>query len=166
MDRSTALESYRKGYELIRESLAGIPREAWSYKPSPTSWSIHEIIIHLADSEVNGYIRCRKIIAEPGSSITAYDQDAWTDKLSYSSQNTEDHLNLFRMLRELNHRLLSGLAEPVWEHHILHPEKGKVTLNDWLTIYSNHVKVHLEQVQRAYHSWKSATNLHGAAAGH
>ena len=36
----------------------------------PDRWSIHEIILHLADSEATCYVRCRHFIAEPGSSVS------------------------------------------------------------------------------------------------
>jgi hypothetical protein len=32
----------------------------WKWKPAPDQWSIHEVIAHLADSEANGYARCRE----------------------------------------------------------------------------------------------------------
>lgn len=160
MNRTSVLESYRKAYSLLQENLAGIPRECWSFKPSKDQWSIHEIIVHITDSEVNGYVRCRKIIAEPGSTVTAYDQDAWTRLLNYSEQSTEQLLSLFSLIRQLNYGLLSGLDPALWENHVIHPEKGKVTLDDWLKIYDNHISTHIMQIKRNYTAWKDKTNTH------
>ena len=41
-------------------ALTQFPREMRQWKPAPDQWSIHEVIVHLADSEANGYARCRE----------------------------------------------------------------------------------------------------------
>jgi len=38
----------------------------WQYRPAPDRWTIHEIVVHIADSEANSYIRCRRCLAEKG----------------------------------------------------------------------------------------------------
>jgi len=55
-----------------------IVREQWHYKPGTDQWSIHEIIIHLADSEAHAYLRCRTILAEPGSTLIHFDEHQWS----------------------------------------------------------------------------------------
>ncbi|WP_345319967.1 hypothetical protein [Candidatus Villigracilis proximus] len=35
---------------------------------------VHEIIIHIADSETNAAARARKLIVEPGGMLMGYDQ--------------------------------------------------------------------------------------------
>jgi len=42
-------------------------------------WSVHEIIIHLADSETNAALRARKLAIEPNGMIMAHDQDYWQE---------------------------------------------------------------------------------------
>ena len=45
--------------------------------PSPDKWSIAEVVVHLADTEVVfGYL-IRGIVGEPGTRIDGFDQDAW-----------------------------------------------------------------------------------------
>ena len=43
--------------------VAETPREMWQFRPAPGAWSVHEIIVHLADSELNAYARVRKALA-------------------------------------------------------------------------------------------------------
>jgi len=59
----------------------------WQYKPGPDRWSIHEIIVHLADSEANSYIRCRRFIAERGSRVMGYDENRWGNSLNYHGRS-------------------------------------------------------------------------------
>ena len=50
-------------------ALAKVPPEALKWRPAPGKWSVHEIIIHCADSEANAHMRVRYLLAEkdPGS---------------------------------------------------------------------------------------------------
>ena len=158
MDKNKLLEAYKFGYNELQNSLREFPLEMWDYKPSPDRWSIKEIIIHMVDSEINGYLRCRKIIAESGSAITPYDQNAWTDKLNYSSRSVDTNMELFRILRIINYSLLINLPEETWNNYINHPESGKITLMDYLKIYVDHIDVHTKQMRGNYESWKKSPN--------
>ena len=69
--RRQQLESFGRAPALLSVALRQFPKKMWLYKPSADRWSIHEIILHLADSEASGYVRCRRFIAEPGSAVCA-----------------------------------------------------------------------------------------------
>ena len=65
-ERAEKLELYGQGYQLLLETLKDIPQEMWKFKPEPKEWSVHEVLVHLADSETNAALRARKLIVEPG----------------------------------------------------------------------------------------------------
>src|SRR3989339_816911 len=113
MTRTERIDSYSKGYEKLAAALNEIPKEMWSFKPAPNKWSVHEIIIHMADSEANSFSRARKIICEPGSIIMAYDQDTWAIKTKYHDQSTDDALELFKILRRMTYNIIKNLSESI-----------------------------------------------------
>lgn len=151
-ERGRLITSYGKAYEKIRAALAEFPREMWQWRPALGKWTIHENIIHLADSEANSYARCRKFIVEPDSTVMAYDQEAWAENLNYHEQSTEDALELFRLLRTMTYNLIKNLPDEIWEHTIEHPENGTMTFKDWLRVYENHT--HIGSMRRVYDAWK------------
>ncbi len=153
-DRNNLIKAYAEGYAALLAALDEFPRTMWRYKPAPDKWSLHDILVHMADDEVNGYIRLRVLLAEPGKELMAYDQDAWADRLDYQSQDAEDALELFRCLRVLNGRMLQSLPEQAWTHTVEHPEAGTQTLEDWLAAYSKHVPVHINQMRRIFEAWQ------------
>ncbi len=156
-ERTEKLESFRKGPEMLKAALAKFPRNMWDYKPSPERWSIHEIIVHVLDSDINGYIRCRKLIAEPGSAVTAFDQEAWTKTLHYDHQSVEDAIEGFKVLREATYTLLRAVPEKVWNAHTVHhPEFGILTMDRWLDTYERHVEGHIGQMKKTYDAWEKA----------
>ncbi len=142
------LNEYRTGYKQVTDFMKQVPMEMWDFKPAPEKWSIREILIHLADSEVNGYARCRKILAEEGSELLIYDQDKWAKELDYASQDIDTAMIVFKTIREANYRLLATLSDAQWKKSAFHPERGKMNLEDWLKIYTDHVKGHIEQMRR------------------
>jgi hypothetical protein len=152
-ERKQKIISYGAAGRQLDEALEKFPNEMWQYKPGPERWSIHEIILHLADSETNSYIRCRWGIAEPGKSIMAYDEDGWAIALQYQKQSAQDALKLFKLLRQMSYNLIRILPASAWSQTINHPEGRILALDDWLNIYVNHVAEHIRQMQATYDTW-------------
>ncbi len=124
-ERALRIERYASAPGDLDAALGGIPRAAWTYKPGPERWSIHETLIHLADSEASSYIRLRRGLAEPGGAVTAYDEDRWAARLRYHEQSVDDAKELFGLLR-------------------------RMSLDDWLVVYSDSVAQHAGQIRRTY----------------
>ena len=152
-DRKIKIEHYEKAYEEIIHAIKEFPAEMWQYKPSNDRWSIHEILIHIADSEVNSYSRCRKIIAESGTKIFGYNQDKWSAMLMYIQQDTDTALELFRLLRKLTFDLIKNLDDDVWSRTADHEFYGPITLDNWLEMYEPHIPGHISQMKGVYQEW-------------
>ncbi len=106
-EREQLLEQYRQGYDDLLACLDEMPKEMWQFKPEPKEWSVHEIIVHLADSETNSALRARLLISQPGNTIMAYDQDLWAVDQDYHSQK-QNPLPPATLVQELPH----GVALP------------------------------------------------------
>jgi hypothetical protein len=152
-ERKQQIEAYGLGHQELVSALERFPREMWQFRPAPDQWTIHEIIVHIADSEANSYIRCRRFIAETGKPVMAYDENRWADLLNYHGQNPEDALELFRLLRKMSHRLIKDLPDAVWSNTVEHPENGIMAMDDWLRIYANHVPAHIQQMEATHAAW-------------
>jgi hypothetical protein len=154
--RRKKLALYAQAYNQLAAALERYPQEMWDYKPGPERWSIREILVHIADSEANSYIRCRRAIAEPGGGVMAYDEDQWARALNYADQDPQAALAVFKHLRRMTYQLVKGLPESAWSHTIDHPENGIMTLDDWLVVYANHVPEHIYQIQATHDAWQAA----------
>ncbi|QQS35928.1 MAG: DinB family protein [Ignavibacteriales bacterium] len=154
MTKDESIRLYLEGYHKLKGCLDELPSEMWDFKPSPDKWSVREIVIHIMDSEINAYVRCRKIIAETGSTITTYDQDKWAQALNYKDHNIDIAVEVFKFLRMITHDLLMILPDSTWENFIIHPERGKIKLTDWLKEYIVHINKHCGQMQRNLDEWQ------------
>ncbi len=154
-ERRTKIEEYGRGFAHLEAALASIPKEAWSFKPSAQDWSVHEIIVHMGDSESMAALRIRKLIVEPGSTLMAYEESKWAPALDYSRQDVEDSLQIIRYARQTTYRLLKTLPDAVFEYSVTHPEMTEpYTFDTWLGIYARHIPDHVDQIQRAFEAWK------------
>ncbi len=148
------LSRYNAGYDLLINQINQIPPQAIHFKPTPDKWSINEIISHLADSEANGFVRAKKIIAESGAKITVYEQNSWAGTLFYKDMDYKDALELIRYLRKNLYQVLKKIDAETWHNYIFHPESGKITLLDWIQLYIDHIDVHVQQMHRNYYDWR------------
>jgi DinB family protein len=154
-ERRQQIALYGDAGRLLTEALDGFPRPMWQFRPAPDRWTIHEIVVHIADSEANSYIRCRKFIAEPGSTVLGYDEMGWATALHYHAQSADDALALFRHLRHHTYTLIRTLDEAVWARGGYHTEAGPMTLDDWLAVYARHIPDHIAQMQAVYADWQA-----------
>lgn len=154
-ERNEKIELYGRGAGLLTEALTDMPRAMWKFKPAPSEWSVHEIIIHLADSETNAALRARMLIVEPGGAVMTYDQDKWAVELNYHDQSWEDALETVRLVHKTTHALLKSQPEEVFTHSLKHPEyDDPYTFEKWIKIYSGHIPGHIEQIKNNYRIWR------------
>ena len=154
-ERAHRLEAFGGAYVTLTEALKQFPPDMWQWKAGQDGWSIHEVILHVADAEANGYVRCRRLIAEPGSSVMAYDENRWTAALSYHDQSFADALELFRWLRVTTYKLLRAQPEAIWANTIEHPTSGTLNLDNWLATYTSHLDAHIEQMREIHQQWRA-----------
>lgn len=151
------IEQYGRGFDLLTAALAKVPREAWSHRPAPGEWSVHEIIVHMADSESMAALRARKLIVEPGSTLMGYNESKWADALNYKEQSPENALEIIRLARRSTYELLKRQPDEVFTHAVRHPEYSEpYTFERWLDIYARHIPDHIEQLKSSYQAWKES----------
>ena len=153
--RQKLIELYGRGFKLLNATLADVPEEALQFKPEPSEWSVHEIIIHIADSESNAALRARMLAVEPGGFIMGYDQDIWANELDYHQHDVDYALQVIKYARLTTYKWLKKLPESVFSHTVRHPEYDEpYTFEMWLEIYSDHIPGHIEQIKNNIKIWR------------
>src|SRR5271157_831974 len=98
-DIPALLERFRRGPEIIAMALTGVHGDEEDFVPAPGKWSVRQIVAHLADSEIVGSDRFRRVIAEENPTLVWWDQDAWAANLNYARRRTSESLETLRRLR-------------------------------------------------------------------
>jgi DinB superfamily len=155
--RARLIAQYAAGPDHLEAALAQVPAAALTFRPAPGKWSVHEVIIHCADSETNSHMRLRYLLAEPEPLVVGYDQDRWATALDYLSLPLEPALATIRAVRANTVPLLHALGEPDWSRTGRHTEfSDPYTVESWLRIYSEHLDIHARQIARNLRAWETA----------
>ena len=140
---------------VLRETLSALPRaiERLSVPQllqaeRPGKWSIGQTLQHLADSEVVWAWRMRLILAQDRPQLTGYDQDQWAERLRYDKADPSEALELFRVLRRANLRLVDGASPADLKRTGVHVERGEESLEHLRRLYAGHDLLHLRQIER------------------
>jgi hypothetical protein len=158
LGRTRLLEAFKNGPSDLQQALATLPGEAWAFKPTPNGWSIHEIVVHLADTEVQSHVRIRTIISEPSTTIPNYDQYQWSQALHYSNQDVQLSLRIISLMRESNHSLLTLIDDLLWSNFCVHSVRGPETLDTLVRGYTSHMQQHIAQIDRGYQTWQATSH--------
>ena len=143
------LKAYSEGPARLRAAIAGLSMEQLRARPRPAKWSILEIVLHLADSELVGAVRVRSARAQPGTRLPTYDQEAWTARLRHNEADVgllDDTLALFHLLRRITGRIFSAAQGDDWSASAVHPDYGEITLRNLLELYADHGERHVGQI--------------------
>jgi len=128
--------------------IKGIPAGKLRKRPAPDTWSVSEILAHLADAEIAGSFRMRLILGAPGTPVAAFDQDAWVISGHYAKRDPRKSLEQFRVLRETNLALLKSLTPDQWKHFGIHAERGQESIEHIVRMFAGHDMNHLQQVEK------------------
>lgn len=133
----------------IAEMCEGLSPEQITTPAEHGKWSIHQILAHMADTELMFQARVRLILFEDMPHLTAYDQDRWVNGWERERETFDQTLERFRVLRESTVRLFRNTPE----HDLLrignHSERGVQTARDYITIVAGHDINHLSQIEGA-----------------
>jgi hypothetical protein len=132
----------------LERACAGLSPKRAAVRPAPDKWSPKEIICHLSDCELVYGFRYRKILAEPGATLVAFDQNAWADGLCYRDQPLKNALASFSALRTGHVALFKSLPEEAWDKGAVHAEYGQLTLRQLTFHLADHDRNHTAQVER------------------
>lgn len=142
------IESYATIAERVTAAIAGLTPAQMQATPIAGEWSVHQIIIHLADSEAVGYERIRRTIAEERPPLQPYDEAAWGNNLYYHQQDPRLALELLKLLCQASAALLRQLPTEVWERVGIHADNGEMSLQTIFQTYLHHGEAHLHQIER------------------
>jgi uncharacterized damage-inducible protein DinB len=144
----TQIDAFESAPSRIVAAIEGLSDNDLLFQPNSDSWSIHEVIQHLADSETFGYERIRRIIAEEKPTLQAFPEAIWAEQLWYRTQNIHLALDLFRVQRFATAALLRILPDTTWARTGTHTERGEMSAYDIFVTFLSHAEAHLEQIEQ------------------
>jgi uncharacterized damage-inducible protein DinB len=139
--------------ELIERFVAGVPKlrlaidaltaAELTARPGPGAWSIQELVIHVVDSDLLAWERMKRIIAEDNPTLVVAEENLWVEKLFPDDQSAADACTIFEIGRLQMARILWKLPPEAFERFGTHTTRGRQTLREVLTYFTDHLEHHL-----------------------
>jgi uncharacterized damage-inducible protein DinB len=153
MNKEKLLEEYSSGPRRLFDKMKDITDDMLNFRPNiEDAWTIKEHLIHLVDSEINGFIRLKSIFAQPGSPCFVLDENIWTKNLKGKNEDLNKYLAVFKIIREMAYDLLVDEDDDNWDRNYFVREYQGTTVNvtiaKWLEVYTNHLNSHFGFLNR------------------
>ncbi len=146
-DRSQ-IDRFSAGGQQLREAVAGLNQQKLTAFPIPGTWSIHQIVVHLMDSDLVMTDRMKRTIAMDNPLLTAFDESAYIQRLSPHALPVEQCIGLFDQNRQLMATILRHLPDEAFDRAGTHNERGRITLAEQLAGSIDHLEHHLRFIQK------------------
>jgi hypothetical protein len=146
MDFPQAIQHLQRNGEAIRLLVQDLDDDTARRKPDPNSWSILEVINHLADEEVEDFrTHLDQVLHKPDEPWARIDPQGWVTQRDYNGRSLPPSLARFLQERQTSLVWLESLGEPNWEAFRDAPW-GKFTAGDMLAAWVAHDILHLRQL--------------------
>jgi hypothetical protein len=147
MDRKKIEMYVQGGAELLR-AFWGLTHEQLHAKPADGSWTLHQNAIHMMDSEMIGIDRMKRIICMDNPLLCNYDETAFNLIPGQDQLSAFTACELFKKNRDMMAIILRAIPDSFYARTGIHSEAGKMTLEDMVDKYVNHLAGHLVSIHR------------------
>lgn len=137
------IDDYLAGPQLLRQAVAGMSREELLARPIPGKWSTLEVICHLADFEIVGADRIKRVIAENEPTLFGGDENVFAARLAYHERDAGEELLLIETIRKQVARILRTLKPEDFQRRGIHSEAGPLTLEGFVQRSIKHIPHHV-----------------------
>ncbi|MBO9598035.1 MAG: DinB family protein [Cohnella sp.] len=158
------IAAYLHTYEQLRQAVEGLSAEQLRWKTTEKTWSVAEVLTHLADHNIVVSFRIREILSGSVVSLPAFAQDPWVAAQKANEGRVEDALSIFRSLLVYNGSLFERLSDEGWEKTGVNFRGETVTVAGIVRSFIAHVQSHLGQIDRIKRGETEARNAGSSCA--
>lgn len=109
-------------------------------------WSVQQVIHHMADNDMNAYIRFKRALTEDQPTASFYREDLWADQRDYQDTLIETSIALLESLHTRFAMLLDSLTPLDFERTFTSPTHGLMSLDLALQRFAWHNRHHMAQM--------------------
>src|SRR5262249_43073015 len=136
----------------LTAAIRGQSEAALSRRPDAKNWAPKEVVCHMRDIEELLMTRLTLMVATNEPRLVGFDPDKtpdrWAEERQYLRNDIGEALAAFRRRREESLAFLPGLTPEQWDRSAIHPTRGRMTIDDFVTLEPWHDENHLEQLKR------------------
>src|SRR5262245_60739556 len=147
--RETHLKTIEDTPANVRALAAGLSDAQLATPYRPGGWTIRQVIHHLPESHMNAYVRMKLALTEDAPAIKTYEEQLWADLPDVACCPVDVSIRLLDALHTRWAILLRALPEAELAKVFVHPEWGRVTLDEAIAMYAWHCRHHTAHIEQA-----------------
>ena len=133
----------------IAAAISGLSDNQLSQPYRPGGWTLRQLVHHVADSHLHMYIRVKLALSANEPLINAYDQDAWAAMADVTAVSPMVSLSLLATVHERIVAIFRSLSPDGFERALMHPDNGRMTVEQVLAMYAWHGDHHIAHLRAA-----------------
>ena len=118
----------------LEQALQGLDDLQLDTPYRPGGWTVRQVVHHIPDSHLNGYVRMKWALTEDEPTIRPYDQDAWSALPDATGGPVDMSLALLDAIHRRWAHLLLSLTPDQYQRRLNNPESGIMTLDGLVAI--------------------------------
>jgi len=144
--RRTAIDDIAALPRNMRNAVAGLTDAQLDTPYRPGGWTVRQLVHHVADSHMNGFIRFKLALTEETPTIKPYDEKSWAG-LADTRLPIEVSLAILENVHTRWDAIYRALAPAQFERTFFHPEyQEHLTLDTQVQSYGWHSKHHVAHI--------------------
>jgi hypothetical protein len=130
----------------MRAAVAGLDDARADTPYRPGGWTVRQVVHHVADSHMNGFIRVKLALTEDRPIIKPYDEQRWA-ALADARLPVDVSLSLIDALHARWVAVYRAMTPEAFGRTFVHPElNGTFTLDHHLQLYAWHSRHHVAHI--------------------
>lgn len=114
-------------------------------------WSIQQVIHHMADNDMNAYIRFKRALTEDVPIASSYREELWAELEDYRKIAVDESITLLAILHKRFYILVSSLSDEEFYRMLRTELLGTITLDTALQRFVWHNRHHTAQIEALLH---------------
>lgn len=152
LPRGDRLKRLERGPDDFGALIRGHGDDVLARRPDDRNWAPKEVVCHVRDIEELLLTRLTLMVAMNEPKLVGFDPDKtpdrWAEERQYLRNDVGEALAAFRRRRGESLAFLRGLKPEQWDRGAIHPTRGRMTIDDFVTLETWHDENHLEQLKR------------------
>lgn len=144
--RKTVIDEIAMLPTQLRQAVAGLNDEQLDTPYRSGGWTIRQVVHHLADNDMNAYIRFKRALTEDNPTSGTYEQDRFAQLSDYKDAPVDISITLMEALHNRFVILLAKLSADAFQRPFVSPTYGPLTLERAVQMYAWHGRHHTAQI--------------------
>ena len=141
------LKQYEQGPKLLKAVVASVSDDRLDKTPVPGTWSIRQVVCHIADFEPVYADRMNRLLVVDNPSLFGGVSDVFAAGLHYEKRSIQDELELIDAIRRQMAVILRNTDVEDFQRTGVHSEAGPLTLETLLERITGHIPHHMTFIE-------------------